>query len=124
MLRRWLYKWLPILFGCHCREDRSFHWRGEKFPICARCTGELAGMLLCAVSSWFLLPPAWLAAALLLPMTADGLVQLWTRYESNNITRVVTGTLFGYGGLSLVVLGSAALVRLGMQVGAQLAAGR
>ena len=39
----WLYKWLPIVFGCHCRPDRSFYWKGKKFPLCARCTGELAG---------------------------------------------------------------------------------
>ena len=45
-LRRWLWRWLPILFGCHCRPDRSFHFRdGTPFPICARCTGELAGIL-------------------------------------------------------------------------------
>ncbi|WP_334117834.1 DUF2085 domain-containing protein [uncultured Oscillibacter sp.] len=45
-LRRWLWRWLPILFGCHCRPDRSFHFRdGTPFPICARCTGELAGNL-------------------------------------------------------------------------------
>ncbi|HJB51594.1 MAG TPA: DUF2085 domain-containing protein, partial [Candidatus Oscillibacter pullicola] len=43
-LRRWLWRWLPIIFGCHCRPDRSFHFRdGTPFPICARCTGELAG---------------------------------------------------------------------------------
>ena len=45
-LRRWLWRWLPIIFGCHCRPDRSFHFRdGTPFPICARCTGELAGIL-------------------------------------------------------------------------------
>ena len=38
-MKRWLYQWLPIVFGCHCREDRSFHIREERFPICARCTG-------------------------------------------------------------------------------------
>ena len=53
----WLYRWLPIVFGCHCREDRSFHIRGRRLPLCARCTGELAGILGCLVSAPFVLPP-------------------------------------------------------------------
>lgn len=122
MLRRWLYRWLPVVFGCHCRADRSFYWHGEKFPICARCTGELAGMLLCAVSGWFFLPPVWLAAVLLVPMLADGFAQLCTRYESTNLRRLFTGTLAGYGGLSLAVLHTAALVRFGYGLGQRLAA--
>ena len=38
-------RWLPVFFGCHCRSDRSFFWKGKQLPICARCTGELAGIL-------------------------------------------------------------------------------
>lgn len=109
----WFYRWLPIVFGCHCREDRSFHWHGQKFPLCARCTGELAGMLVCAAAAWRYLPPAWLAAALLVPMLADGFAQLLTRYESTNPRRFVTGVLFGWGGLALVLRSMAAAVRLG-----------
>ena len=87
-LRRWLWRWLPILFGCHCRPDRSFHFRdGTPFPICARCTGELAGILL------------------LVPLIADGLLQLCTPYESGNLRRLATGLLFGYG-LTVLLLTS------------------
>ena len=39
----WLYRWLPIFCGCHCRPDRSFFFRGRQFPVCARCTGMLLG---------------------------------------------------------------------------------
>ena len=39
-------RFLQILFGCHARPDRSFFFRGRQFPICARCTGELVGMLI------------------------------------------------------------------------------
>ena len=48
-----IYKYLPVIFGCHCRDDRSFYYKGEKFPICARCTGELIGILLAFVTFFF-----------------------------------------------------------------------
>jgi hypothetical protein len=28
---------------CHQRPERSFHWNGTQFPVCARCTGLYAG---------------------------------------------------------------------------------
>lgn len=109
----WLYKWLPIVFGCHCRDDRSFHYHGKKFPICARCTGELFGILMAAACSFFRLPPVWIAVLLLLPLIVDGFVQLLTSYESTNIRRVITGFLFGYGLCSLFVISSIAAFRFG-----------
>lgn len=105
-VRLWLWRWLPIVFGCHRRPDRSFHFRdGTPFPICARCTGELAGILTAAITYGFFHPPAAVAAALLLPMLADGFVQLCTTYESGNLRRLVTGGLFGYG-LTVLLLAS------------------
>ena len=103
-LRRWLWRWLPIIFGCHCRPDRSFHFRdGTPFPICARCTGELAGILAGLATWWAAHPPAGLAAVLLVPLIADGLLQLCTPYESGNLRRLVTGLLFGYGLTALLL---------------------
>lgn len=109
----WIYKWLPILFGCHCRDDRSFHYHGKKFPICARCTGELFGILMAVACAFFRLPRVWIAVLLLLPLIADGFVQLLTSYESTNIRRVITGFLFGYGLCSLFVISSIAAYRFG-----------
>ncbi len=65
--------------------------------MCARCTGELAGIAagLCLCAFW--LPPLWLTLMLMLPMIVDGLVQLRTAYESTNLRRVITGGLFGWG---------------------------
>ena len=113
----WIYKWLPIIFGCHCRDDRSFHYHGRKFPICARCTGELIGIIIAAVLAFFRLPPAWCAALLLVPLIADGLAQLLTVYESTNIRRMVTGILFGYGLFSLFLISYIATVRFGYRLG-------
>lgn len=109
----WLYKWLPIVFGCHCRADRSFYWRGKQFPICARCTGELIGILLCAATAFFWLPSTAAAILLLVPMVADGFFQLLTTYESTNFRRVVTGTLFGYGLCALFLISSIFAYQLG-----------
>ena len=105
-LRCWLWRWLPILFGCHCRPDRSFHFRdGTPFPICARCTGELVGILAGLATWWAVHPPAGVAAVLLVPLIADGLLQLCTPYESGNLRRLATGLLFGYG-LTVLLLTS------------------
>lgn len=112
-LTRWLYKWLPIVFGCHCRADRSLFWRGRKFPICARCTGELAGILALFASCWFALPPVWASVLLMLPMIADGGIQMATAYESTNPRRVVTGFLFGYALAALFVRSAIAAFLLG-----------
>lgn len=109
----WLYKWLPIFFGCHCRDDRSFHFHGRKFPICARCTGELAGMLLSAAVGFFWRPSVAMSAVLLLPLVADGFLQLKTVYESTNLRRVITGFLFGYGLMALFMISTIAAFQFG-----------
>lgn len=116
-VRRWAYRWLPAFFGCHCRPERSFFYRGVQFPICARCTGELAGILL-AVFTWAAAHPGGAAAGLLLvPLIADGLLQLRTAYESNNLRRLWTGILFGYGLTDLFLLSVEWTLRWGYRVG-------
>ena len=113
----WFYKWLPILFGCHCRPDRSFFFRGRQFPVCARCTGELIGMAL-LFPTWAIgHPNAICSLALLFPLVADGMLQLCTRYESGNLRRLVTGVLFGYALANLLLLSSAAAFRRGFEAG-------
>lgn len=114
----WMYVWLPRFTGCHRRADRSFRWRsGLPFPVCARCTGELAGMLLAAVTAWLYCPPVWVQLSLAVPMVADGCVQLWTRYESTNPRRFITGLLFGYALVMLLISSSQGLIHLGMLLG-------
>ena len=100
----WLYRWLPMLFGCHCRDDRSFHWKGKRFPLCARCTGELIGLIAAAVSFTLWHPGLWVCTVLLLPMIADGVLQAATAYESGNTRRLITGLLFGYAILCVMML--------------------
>lgn len=89
-------KFLRIFFGCHARPDRSFYFRGKQFPICARCTGELVGMVLCIpiLIVWGC-PSFGTVLFLMLPLIIDGFAQRLTPYESGNIRRLITGILFG-----------------------------
>ncbi len=89
-------KFLRLFFGCHARPDRSFYFRGKQFPICARCTGELVGMILCIPTLIFWGCPSFgVVLLLMVPLIVDGSVQKLTSYESGNIRRLITGILFG-----------------------------
>lgn len=89
-------KFLKIFFGCHARPDRSFYWKGRQFPICARCTGELVGILV-GIPTAILMGPMSIQICIvfMLPLVIDGFRQLLTHYTSNNIRRFVTGLFFG-----------------------------
>lgn len=106
----WLYgKSLLIghASGCHQLPERSFFAGKRKFPLCARCTGILAGGVgtaLTLLTAAPLTPPSILIATLLLaPLIVDGTTQLFTRYESTNLRRFITGVLFSIGGISLLI---------------------
>ena len=102
-MQAWLYRWLPIIFGCHCRSDRSFFYRGKQFPICARCTGELIGIL-CALPCFVLFSvPSWKTCLfLMLPLLLDGFAQKLTSYQSGNLRLLVPVFLFVYDFVVLV----------------------
>lgn len=97
-------KFLRIFFGCHGRPDRSFYFRGQQFPICARCTGELIGILIGIPITFFGGYPSFpIVLLLMLPMVSDGFFQLLTSYESKNIRRLFTGILFGIAFLFFLI---------------------
>ena len=116
-IKNFLYKWLPIVFGCHCRDDRTFHYKGEKFPICARCTGELVGIILSIFSCVFFRISISAIVILMLPLILDGVVQMFTSSESNNFKRFVTGLLFGYGLFMLISVSTIATFKFGQNIG-------
>ena len=113
----WLRRWLPICFGCHQRPDRSLFFRGRQLPLCARCTGELAGILAAAATFALWHPGPAAALALLLPLVADGGLQALTAYESGNGRRLVTGALFGYGLTVLLLTSLVHAFRQGVSLG-------
>ena len=116
-MKKWLYKWLPITFGCHCKDERSFHYKGEKFPICARCTGELVGIIASLFSCFFFQLPVWGCVLIMIPLIVDGTVQMFTKYESNNRRRFVTGVLFGYGLFMLFAISMIVVTELAIKTG-------
>lgn len=108
-----MYKWLPIIFGCHCRDDRSFHYKGKKFPICARCTGELVGMIASIPLYFFIKPDIVVLIAMMIPMILDGLIQNIFLIESDNVRRFLTGILFGYSLITLFIYSNVYVFNLG-----------
>lgn len=88
---------------CHRIPERSFFWKGQKFPICARCTGIHLGYLSFPLFlfSFFTLN-LWITILMILPTYLDGLIQAFFNKESNNYRRVITGFIAGVGTMSLV----------------------
>ncbi|WP_250277771.1 DUF2085 domain-containing protein [[Clostridium] colinum] len=97
-------KFLKILFMCHCMPDRSFFYKGKQFPICARCTGQLIGVIVGIIFIVKLKDIKGIYIILLtMPLILDGFIQLLTNYESNNIKRVITGFLLGIVIIAILV---------------------
>ena len=90
-------------WGCHQMPERSFYFRGYQLPVCARCTGIIIGELSACVTAFFIDIPSYILFALLVPMVVDGLLQLKTQYVSTNSKRALTGVLFGYSLILLIV---------------------
>ncbi len=96
---------------CHQLPDRSFYLDSYPMPVCARCMGINVGKVLGASVFPFRdargelgreslndsLGSILLHGLMMTPLAVDGLVQKYTDYESNNLLRVTTGLLYGYG---------------------------
>ncbi len=84
--------------GCHQMEERSFSFRGYQFPVCARCTGVILGEIIAIILMLFKVKlNIYVSITLLLIMGLDWFVQFLKIKESNNIRRLITGTLAGIG---------------------------
>lgn len=90
---------------CHRMAERSFLWGQGTMPLCARCTGIYVGVLL---AFCFLLlkkrmdagrpfskGQAMLTALMILPIGIDGLGSYLGFWESNQLMRVLSGSLVG-----------------------------
>ncbi len=94
--------------GCHQRSDRSFHFKGYQFPVCARCTGVFIGYLSTPFIYIFCGLNVYVCLCLCLVMLLDWGIQFFEIKESTNIRRLVTGILGGIGvlGIEILVLNS------------------
>jgi len=85
---------------CHQISDRSFFINGNQMPFCARCTAIWLGLTIglgfmifykIELDEKFLI----IIFLSLVPVGIDGVGQLLGFWESNNITRVITGGILG-----------------------------
>ncbi len=130
-LKIFIYKWLPIVFGCHCKSSRSFFYNGKQFPICARCTGEAVGIIFSIFLFFFYTPSVKIAFLLMFPMIIDGFIQMFMiidgfiqmflKYESTNIRRFTTGFLFGIGLMTIFVVTTKIALSYGINIGKNIA---
>ena len=83
--------------NCHQRESRSWELNGNQLPFCARDTAIFFGLVLGAlITLFFVFELNYLLIILaFVPIGLDGGLQLMTSYESNNIMRLITGTIAG-----------------------------
>ncbi|MCR5273876.1 MAG: DUF2085 domain-containing protein [Clostridiales bacterium] len=109
--QRWIF-WMEFCgkyARCHQMPERSFFLGSYQFPLCARCTGIMLGRVLAVLLFPFVLLPMKTALLvlpiLMLPLPIDGITQRFTKYESNNLKRVITGILWGFATFTLVFTG-------------------
>ena len=96
--------------GCHQIPERSFFIGTYQFPLCARCTGIMAGHVLGIIAAFFWKVPAKIIVGTI-PLAVDGTVQKLTDYESNNRRRFITGVLYGFSFMSACICGVRWLVK-------------
>lgn len=89
---------------CHQIADRSYFLNGNQMPFCARDLGLFVGLAAASAFALFFrlaINPLLLLIGLV-PIGADGGLQLFTSYESFNALRLTTGTIAG-GALALLL---------------------
>lgn len=88
---------------CNHRPDRGLYIGGFCLPLCARCTGILAGAVAAALLRRVLsietssIGVLALGLLLIAPTGIDGIIEYQFGIESNNPRRLITGTLAGIG---------------------------
>lgn len=90
--------------GCHQMPERSLFIKGYQLPVCARCTGVMLGQILSIVLyiSHIKINITFSIISLS-TMVIDGGLQYFNYLKSNNLRRVVTGILGGFGYLNIII---------------------
>ncbi len=92
-----LLMYMGKLSGCHQLQERSFFFRGYKFPVCARCTGVFLGYI-CGLCVYPIIKiNIFIALSFCGVMFTDWFLQYKEILCSNNKRRLVTGFLCGMG---------------------------
>lgn len=93
-------------YWCHQRPERSPHLFGVQFPLCWRCTGILAGVVILFVLLLYRrrLLHFWPSLVLSLLMPLDVLYAIISHGPGDNGRRLITGLLWGAFGTNLQLL--------------------
>ena len=96
------FKYLGKVPLCNNRPDRGIYINGFCLPLCARCTGILAGsiagtILVKALRKNTKPSDTLLGAAMILPTAVDGIAEYAFGKESYNKRRLITGLIAGFG---------------------------
>ena len=91
------------LTGCHQLAERSFFVGRYQFPLCARCTGILAGNIFALIIWSVVKLPIIFSILFCALMGIDGIVQYLGFFSSTNRRRFVSGFLAGWGMTTLYV---------------------
>lgn len=90
------------LVTCHRKPERSFFYKGQQFPVCARCTGIYLGFLIMPLTLFNVVQLSFLLSLVItIPSLLDGFIQSQTNYKSNNYIRLFTGIFAGVGLMGL-----------------------
>jgi len=85
---------------CHQYPTRSLWILERPFALCSRCFAGYLGIALTAVLVFSMqkyIKRLTIGVICLIPGIFDGLLQLFTEYESSNLARFLTGILGGFG---------------------------
>lgn len=114
-------KLLQYAFMCHRMPERSFHFHGKQFPLCARCTGILCGYVIgILILALYGRLSLFLSFAMIVPMVIDGTGQLFRKWESNNIRRLITGIMGGISIDFIIINVTIIFVNFGQELGKSL----
>ncbi|MEI0492099.1 DUF2085 domain-containing protein [Brachyspira intermedia] len=105
MIIRFLKKYFGKAPLCNLTASRGFFIKGFCFPLCCRCTSIILSMLIfyfllvkinINIDNFFIIYLIF-SFILMIPTTVDYMHQYFTRKESTNKRRVITGIFAGFG---------------------------
>lgn len=98
--------------GCHQIPERSFYYKKYQYPVCARCTGVLIGYIIGIGTTWIFSFSLKINILFILIMLTDWSIQYFNIYKSNNLRRLISGILCGYGLINSIVEGVKVLLSI------------
>ena len=113
-MENWLNKFIKIIGSsvCHQIPERSFGANALIMPVCSRCEGIYVGFFVSAIILFLLfkkkeneLPPLYILITMIVFVFStilEGAFGLFSIFQTNNISRFVTGYLAGSAAMVII----------------------